>query len=210
MTAMSAALAFTGFVRPNSRVARPFRHASSTTRTFMAMDTQQVEKAQVETTTMMESSALEIPQQQQDNMIAMVEEEKELSKTQKLMAQVKDAGTAGVLSYALWELAFWFLSVPVCVYGYKSVTGHWPDLSNAEDQAQLGAEAFAFVNFARFAVPLRIGLALSTTPWIQENLIDKFTKNKKDDNNNDYDSTMEDPSVTMDYQKKLLSDLKKD
>ena len=41
--------------------------------------------------------------------------------------------------------------------------------------------AFAFVNFARFAVPLRIGLALSTTPWIDENIVKKFIK--KDENN---------------------------
>jgi hypothetical protein len=55
---------------------------------------------------------------------------------------------------------------------------HWPDLSNSEDLQKLGAEAFAFVNFARFAVPLRIGLALSTTPWIQKNVIDQFKKEK--------------------------------
>ena len=40
-----------------------------------------------------------------------VEEEEELSETQKLMKQVKEAGTAGVISYALWELGFWALSV---------------------------------------------------------------------------------------------------
>jgi hypothetical protein len=51
-------------------------------------------------------------------------------------------------------------------------------LSNSEDLQKLGAEAFAFVNFARFAVPLRIGLALSTTPWIQKNVIDQFKKEK--------------------------------
>jgi len=51
---------------------------------------------------------------------------------------------------------------------------HWPDFSNSEDMQKLGAEAFAFVNFARFAVPLRIGLALSTTPWIQKNIVDRF------------------------------------
>eukprot|EP00543_Licmophora_paradoxa_P005451 CAMPEP_0202458554 /NCGR_PEP_ID=MMETSP1360-20130828/26443_1 /ASSEMBLY_ACC=CAM_ASM_000848 /TAXON_ID=515479 /ORGANISM="Licmophora paradoxa, Strain CCMP2313" /LENGTH=233 /DNA_ID=CAMNT_0049079153 /DNA_START=16 /DNA_END=717 /DNA_ORIENTATION=- len=101
-------------------------------------------------------------------------EKEEMSETQKLMQQVKDAGTAGVISYALWELGFWFLSVPVCIFGYQQVTGHWPDLSNPDDQKQLGAEAFAFVNFARFAVPLRIGLALSTTPWIQSNVVDRF------------------------------------
>jgi len=44
---------------------------------------------------------------------------------------------------------------------------------------KVGAEAFAFVNFARLAVPLRIGLALSTTPWIDENIVQKFMK--KDD-----------------------------
>ena len=40
---------------------------------------------------------------------------------------------------------------------------------------QLGAEAFAFVNVARFAVPVRIGLALSTVPWVQSNIIDRFS-----------------------------------
>lgn len=109
------------------------------------------------------------------------EEEKELSETEKLLKQVKEAGTAGVISYALWELGFWALSVPVCIFGYYQVTGHFPDLSENEDRAKLGAEAFAFVNFARFAVPLRIGLALSTTPWIQENVVDRFMK-KEDEN----------------------------
>jgi hypothetical protein len=53
---------------------------------------------------------------------------------------------------------------------------HWPDFSNDEDLKQLGAEAFAFVNFARFAVPLRIGLALSTTPWIEANVVSRSVK----------------------------------
>ena len=103
-----------------------------------------------------------------------VEEEEELSESKKLLQQVKDAGIAGIISYIFWEWAFWGVSIPVCIFGYYEVTGHWPDLSNAEDQAKLGAEAFAFVNVARFAVPLRIGLALSTTPWVQSNIVDKF------------------------------------
>lgn len=45
---------------------------------------------------------------------------------------------------------------------------------------KLGAEAFAFVNFARFAVPLRIGLALSTTGWIQNNVVDRFMKKESE------------------------------
>lgn len=110
-----------------------------------------------------------------------IKEEKELSETEKLLKQVKEAGTAGVISYALWELGFWALSVPVCLVGYYEVTGHWPDLSNQDDLTKLGGEAFAFVNFARFAVPLRIGLALGTTPWIQENIVDRFLK-KEDEN----------------------------
>lgn len=103
-------------------------------------------------------------------------EEETMTETQKLMQQVKDSGIAGVISYALWELGFWTISVPVCVFGYRELTGHWPDFTNQEDVEKVGAEAFAFVNFARFAVPLRIGLALSTTPWIQANIVDKYMK----------------------------------
>lgn len=105
-----------------------------------------------------------------------VEGEEELSETKKLLQKVKQAGTAGAISYALWELGFWGVSIPVCIVGYQAATGHWPDLSNSEDLQKLGAEAFAFVNFARLAVPLRIGLALSTTPWIDENVVQKFMK----------------------------------
>ena len=112
----------------------------------------------------------------------VVAEEEELSESQKLLKKVKEAGTAGIISYALWELGFWAISVPVCSFAFYEATGHWPDFSNKEDMAKLGAEAFAFVNFARFAVPLRIGLALSTTPWIDKNIVKKFIK--KDDDNN--------------------------
>jgi len=73
----------------------------------------------------------------------------------------------------------------VCIVGYQEVTGHWPDLSNSDDLEKLGAEAFAFVNFARLAVPLRIGLALSTTSWIDENVVQKFMK--KDDGQGESD-----------------------
>lgn len=112
-------------------------------------------------------------------------EEEKMSETKKLMQQVKDAGIAGVISYALWELGFWAVSVPVCIAAYSQVTGHWPDFSNQEDLQQLGAEAFAFVNVARFAVPLRIGLALGTTPWIQKNLVDRFQKPSSPDGQQD-------------------------
>lgn len=110
-----------------------------------------------------------------------VAETKELTETEKLLKQVKDAGLAGVISYAAWELGFWFVSIPVVLFGYYEITGHFPDLSDKDDIAKLGAEAFAFVNFARFAVPLRIGLALSTTPWIQTNIVDRFLQKDQED-----------------------------
>jgi hypothetical protein len=112
--------------------------------------------------------------------VTAVQEGEEMSETQKLMKQVKDAGVAGVISYALWELGFWMLSVPVVIFGYNAAVGHFPDLSDKDDLAKLGAEAFAFVNFARFAVPLRIGLALSTTSWIQSNVVDKYMKKSEE------------------------------
>jgi len=104
------------------------------------------------------------------------DDEEELSEAKKLLQKVKQAGTAGAISYALWELAFWGVSIPVCVAGYREVTGHWPDFGSKEDMEKVGAEAFAFVNFARLAVPLRITLALSTTGWIDENIVQKFGK----------------------------------
>ncbi|CAJ1968335.1 unnamed protein product [Cylindrotheca closterium] len=97
-------------------------------------------------------------------------------KAKQLLQKVKDAGVSGAISYALWELAFWTLSVPVCLVAYQSLTGHWPDFQSSEDWKQLGGEAFVFVNLARFAVPIRIGLALSTVPWVQTNLVDRFSK----------------------------------
>lgn len=146
---------------------------------FVARGTIQVRQLQRENRVLfqqqptLENEALKI----EETSLEKVEElEEEMTETQKLMKQVKEAGTAGVISYALWELAFWAVSVPVCAVGYYQVTGHWPNLSDADDQKKLGAEAFAFVNFARFAVPLRIGLALSTTGWIDENIVKRFMK----------------------------------
>ena len=105
-------------------------------------------------------------------------DEEELSEGKQLMQKVKDAGAAGIISYIFWEWAFWGVSVPVALFGFQAATGYWPDFGNPDDMAKLGAEAFAFVNVARFAVPLRIGLALGTTPWVQANIVDKFQKDK--------------------------------
>jgi hypothetical protein len=113
-----------------------------------------------------------------DNTADKGEEEEEPKPN--LMQKVKDAGVAGAISYAFWELGFWTISIPICVVGYNKFTGHWPDLSNSEDMKQLGGEIFAFVNVARLAVPLRIGLALSTAPWVDENIVQRFKKDNND------------------------------
>eukprot|EP00980_Cylindrotheca_fusiformis_P012148 scaffold2936_cov113-Cylindrotheca_fusiformis.AAC.8 len=97
------------------------------------------------------------------------------TEVQMLLQQVRDAGISGAISYALWELGFWAVSVPLCIVAYQQVFGHWPDISNSEDLAKLGMEALVFVNVARFAVPVRIGLALSTVPWVQKNIVDPFS-----------------------------------
>ena len=62
-----------------------------------------------------------------------------LSNTQQLMKQVKDAGTASIASYALWELGFWLFSIPVVLFGYVQFTGHLPDFSHKDDVSKLGA-----------------------------------------------------------------------
>ena len=86
--------------------------------------------------------------------VAAGEEAKEEDDAKALLKKVKEAGVAGAISYAAWELGFWGLSVPVALGAYCGVAGHFPDLNNADDMQKLGAEAFAFVNLARFAVPL--------------------------------------------------------
>ena len=94
----------------------------------------------------------------------------------KLLQKIKDAGIAGIISYGVVQIGFWGASIPICIFGYYKVTGHWPDLSNVDDQKQLGAEAFAFLNLARLAIPVRIALALSMTKGVQENVVDRLRK----------------------------------
>lgn len=166
LVALSSA---TAFVAPTLRT----RHAG-----FAIRQHDTVRFMTEQTTLEKEATAVAVIEatEESETVVAEVKDEAEMSETEKLLKKVKEAGTAGVISYAAWELAFWFISVPVCIIGYRSVTGHFPDLSDKDDLAQLGAEAFAFVNFARFAVPLRIGLALSTTSWVQDNVVDRFMK----------------------------------
>jgi hypothetical protein len=102
-----------------------------------------------------------------------------------ILQQIKAAGTAGSISLFLWEAAFWAISIPVALVGYYEATGQWPDISDQEDVGKLGAAAFAFANAARFALPLRLGLALGTIPWVQTNIVDTFFNKDENDETND-------------------------
>ena len=99
-------------------------------------------------------------------------------KKENPIEQIKKFGTAGIISYALWEGAFWAFGAVAAVFIYREAFGHWPDLSDNEDKAKLGGEAFAFINVARFIVPLRIGLAVGTAPWVDENIVKRFGSKK--------------------------------
>jgi len=94
----------------------------------------------------------------------------------QMLRKIKDAGIAGIVSYGIVQLAFFGASIPVCLLAYNQVTGHWPDLSNPEDQAQLATEAFAFLNLARLAIPLRIAVALAMSQKVQTGLLDRFQR----------------------------------
>lgn len=81
------------------------------------------------------------------------------------MAQIKSFGVAGTLSYVATELLFWSAALPVAAISFHSATGEWP--SPDTDRAQLLGAAAALVTGVRFAVPLRMGVALAAVPTVQ-------------------------------------------
>mmetsp|Transcript_19757 Transcript_19757/g.54398 ORF Transcript_19757/g.54398 Transcript_19757/m.54398 type:complete len:203 (-) Transcript_19757:165-773(-) len=90
------------------------------------------------------------------------------------MNKIKSFGAAGVISYAGWEFAFWTIGGAIGISAFMAAQGHMPDFSNQTDMSAVGGEAFIFINGARFLVPLRLGLALSTAPWIRDNVLNKI------------------------------------
>lgn len=81
------------------------------------------------------------------------------------MSNVKRFGLAGTLSYVATEVAFWAFALPAAFFGYHATTGEW--LSLDTDRTQLLALAATFVTGVRFAVPLRLGVALALVPSVQ-------------------------------------------
>ena len=58
-----------------------------------------------------------LPRSQLPMMVKAQDEEKKGG----TMEQIKEAGVAGIISYIFWEWAFWGVSVPVCIFGYREV-----------------------------------------------------------------------------------------
>ena len=87
---------------------------------------------------------------------------------------IKDLGIAGAVSLGVWEAAFWIIGGGGAAAAYYYANGHFPDPSNKEELATAGGSAFAFINVARLAVPIRVGLAVSTAPWCDENIVKRF------------------------------------
>lgn len=119
-------------------------------------------------------TAVRYPQALKTRMAAQKTAEECKIEEENPMTQIKSLGTAGAISYALWELAFWVIGGGGAVLAYLAAKGHLPDFSTQEEIAEVTGEAFLFINGARFLVPLRIGLAVSTTPFIRDNVVNKL------------------------------------
>jgi hypothetical protein len=90
------------------------------------------------------------------------------------MADVKKYGVAGTVAYVLTELAFWVVAFPVAATALYKSTGHWPDVVNDNaDRGAVLAFIFAGANVARLFVPVRLGVALSLAPWVDDNLLNR-------------------------------------
>lgn len=103
----------------------------------------------------------------EDEATAISTDEKELTLTEK----VKNAGISGILAYALTELGFWLISLPSAIFYYHYQTNEWLNFTTSEDKVKVAAFSAAFVSFARLIVPLRLGLALALTPFINKTIV---------------------------------------
>jgi hypothetical protein len=92
-----------------------------------------------------------------------------------LMEKVKKYGIAGVISYVFWDGGFWTVGGLGGYLSYFLTTGQWPDISVAQQASAVGAVSFAIVNLG---LPLRVALAVSSAPWIDENIVQRFGLSK--------------------------------
>ena len=102
-------------------------------RKTVAPSSQQVATITATATTISQEAADDPPTTQQKENKVLPEDMKDL------MKKIKDAGTAGIVSFGLVQLGFWSVSVIIVLFGYVKMTGHLPDLSDQEEVNKLGA-----------------------------------------------------------------------
>ena len=91
--------------------------------------------------------------------------------------QIKKYGVAGVVSWTLWKLSFNLVSLVIAGFTYYKTTGNLPDITNLKDLAVVSSGSLGFNIATSFlVVPLRLGLAIKTAKWTDENILSKFRK----------------------------------
>lgn len=74
------------------------------------------------------------------------------------------------------ELIFWAVAFPTEIFIYLQTAGHWFDFSKPEESAAVFGMVFAASNIARLLLPLRFGAALAMAPWVDENIMQRFSE----------------------------------
>ena len=104
--------------------------------------------------------------------------EDELSAKEK----IKKYGIAGIVSWTLWKLSFNLVSLLIAAFGFYQTTGNLPNLTNFKELAALSGSSLALnVATSALVVPLRLGLAIKTAKWVDENILSRFKRNNEID-----------------------------
>ena len=60
-----------------------------------------------------------------DQLLSSAQDECVVPEEKNMLQQIKDLGAAGAVSYALWELGFWTMSVPIGIFGFYQIGNAW-------------------------------------------------------------------------------------
>ena len=91
--------------------------------------------------------------------------------------QIKKYGVAGIVSWTLWKLSFNLVSLLITGFTYFKTTGNLPNIMSLKDLAAVSSGSLAFNIATSFlVVPLRMGLAIKTAKWVDQNILSKFRK----------------------------------
>lgn len=91
-----------------------------------------------------------------------------------LQDKIKSTGISGTIAYILTELAFWAATAPMILSSYHGDTNEWLNIADPNDQAKFLVLSTGFVTAIRFAVPLRLAIAISLTPFVEKHITKKI------------------------------------